>query len=406
MKILLINQVFYPDVVATAQQLTDFAISLARDGQDVSVLASRRGYIDSHRIYPKNENYQGVMIHRVWPYTFGRKTKIARVLDAFFVNFAFFVKLLFLGRFEKVVCLTTPPLVGWVAVIISKWRGSEFIYWAMDINPDEAIEAGWLKKESIVAKALGNALKMIIKKSDKIIALDRFMKERLISKGALADKVYINPPWSHNENMDAVSHQENPFRQAHGLNGKFVVMYSGNHSICHPLDTLLEAALEMKDNEEIVFLFVGGGERVEDVLVFKQKHDLKNIKYLPYVPKEDLRYSLSAADLHVVVMGDPFVGIVHPCKIYGILSAGKPFILIGKKESSVGEIIKLENVGKQISHGDVEGLIQEINSSRLKNSEDADKMREIIEKKYSQSILIQKMEKIVVDIHDMSGKNV
>lgn len=406
MKILLINQVFYPDVVATAQQLTDFAISLAQDGHKVAVLAGRRGYSDSHSIYSKKEKYRGIDIVRVWPYSFGRGSKLARVLDALFVNLALAWKLLWCPGYEKVVCLTTPPLIGWVAAFFAKLRKSEFIYWVMDINPDEAIEAGWIRRESLRAKMLESALGYVLKNSDKIVVLDRFMKERLISKGANQDKIYINPPWAHNENTEIFLREKNPFREANHLNEKFVVMYSGNHSICHPLDTLFEAALKMKENKDIIFLFVGGGERVKDVLDFKNKHGLENIKQLPYVPKEDLKYSLSAADLHVVVMGDAFVGIVHPCKIYGILSTGRPFVLIGKSESCVGEIIVTEGVGKQISHGDVERLTQEINSKLLKGPEDGDEMKKVIERKYSQRMLIQKMKNIVLDSPNGSKKNV
>ena len=71
---------------------------------------------------------------------------------------------------------------------------------------------------------------------------------------------------------------------------------------------------------------------------FAARNDLTNVKSLPYQPLSDLLKSLSAADLHVVVMGDPFVGIVHPCKVYNIMSIGAPTLYIGPTPSHVTDI--------------------------------------------------------------------
>ena len=64
-----------------------------------------------------------------------------------------------------------------------------------------------------------------------------------------------------------------------------------------------------------------------------------NIQCLPYQPLDQLAGSLSAADLHVVVMGDAFVGLVHPCKIYNILSVAAPVLYIGPRPSHLSEML-------------------------------------------------------------------
>ncbi len=69
----------------------------------------------------------------------------------------------------------------------------------------------------------------------------------------------------------------------------------------------------------VVFLFIGGGSGFADVQRYVQENQLSNVKCLPYQPLDRLSASLSAADMHVVIMGEPFVGIIHPCKIYNIL---------------------------------------------------------------------------------------
>ena len=85
------------------------------------------------------------------------------------------------------------------------------------------------------------------------------MKERVVAKGVDPARVAIIPPWSHDDQVSYSEAGREAFRAKHGLTDKFVVMYSGNHSPCHPLDTLLDAAAYSKTRTEIVFCFVGGG---------------------------------------------------------------------------------------------------------------------------------------------------
>jgi hypothetical protein len=69
----------------------------------------------------------------------------------------------------------------------------------------------------------------------------------------------------------------------------------------------------------------------------------------------DLKYSLSAADVHLVTVGDAIVGIVHPSKVYGAMAVGRPLLLLGPEESHVGRLIREDRLGWRISHGDVDG---------------------------------------------------
>ncbi|HEY3580569.1 MAG TPA: glycosyltransferase, partial [Pyrinomonadaceae bacterium] len=147
------------------------------------------------------------------------------------------------------------------------------------------------------------------------------------------------------------------FRRKHGLDHRFVVMYAGNHSPCHPLDTLLQAALRLETRDDIVFCFIGGGSEYAKVKEFALHHSLTNVRTLPYQPLSELASSLSAADLHVVVMGDAFVGIVHPSKIYNIISIGAPALYIGPQPSHISELA-LPVMHKH--HGDVDGVTKAI----------------------------------------------
>jgi glycosyltransferase involved in cell wall biosynthesis len=236
----------------------------------------------------------------------------------------------------------------------------------MDLNPDEAIAAGWLDEHSPTTRFLQRLSNYSFQNAAQTIVLDRFMKERVVSKGVDPDRVVVIPPWSHDDNVSYSEAGREAFRRQHGLADTFVVMYSGNHSPCHPLDTLLAAALDLRARSEIVFCFVGGGSEQIKVRDFAAHHELRNIKCLPYQPLGELSASLSAADLHVVVMGEKFVGIVHPCKVYNIMLVGTPTLYIGPQPSHVTEIATQNHKFFLTRHGDVEGVTRAILQTRTR----------------------------------------
>jgi glycosyltransferase involved in cell wall biosynthesis len=233
----------------------------------------------------------------------------------------------------------------------------------MDLNPDEAVAAGWLKEKSLLTRLLSHMLLRSLQRSDGIIALDRFMKERIMAKGIDADRIVVVPPWSHDDQVKFDQAGREEFRTVHKLSDKFVVMYSGNHSPCHPLDSLLQAAERLADNNDVAFCFVGGGSEFGKVEEHVRNRRLRNVRCLPYQPMKTLSASLSAADLQVVVLGEQFVGMVHPCKIYNILATRRQFLYIGPPESHVSDIIaglSLEKAAYVSQHGDVDGMVANI----------------------------------------------
>jgi hypothetical protein len=231
----------------------------------------------------------------------------------------------------------------------------------MDLNPDEAIAAGWLRDKSPAARLLSRMLLHSLQRADRIVALDRFMKTRIEAKGIPAEKVLLVPPWSHDDRVRFDPGGREEFRAIHKLSSRFVVMYSGNHSPCHPLETLLQSAERLADHEDIAFCFIGGGSEFRKVEERARDRGMRNVLCLSYQPIEKLSASLSAADLHVVVMGDKYVGIVHPCKIYNVLAANRAFLYIGPTESHVQDIVRQSGLESYVSaHGDVDGVVASI----------------------------------------------
>ncbi len=205
---------------------------------------------------------------------------------------------------------------------------------------------------------------------------------------------------AHSDHLESVPHDENPFRKQHGLEGKFVVMYSGNRGQTTPVKTVLEAAVRMQDRGNLVFMFIGGGMDKRDVEETIARHQPTNIIDLPYQPMDRLRYSLSAADVHVVTMGDNVVGVIHPCKVYGAMALGRPILLVGPNECHIADIMENKHVGWHVQHGDVEGTIGAIDQMMAMPPEELQAMGDeaagIVQERFQQQQMIDEFTEIML----------
>lgn len=398
MKVLLLNQCFHPDHVSTAQHLTDLALALRAEGHEVTVVAASRGYDDPGHRFPVRETWQGIEIHRIWTPGLGKKAKWRRFTDfaVFWLNATLI--LLRLPRFDVTVCLTSPPLISTLGTAVAVIKGGAVVPWVMDLNPDEAVAAGWLRAGGLAERVLTTLQKWSFRRAARIIALDRFMAARIEAKGVSPALIHTDPPWSHDDQVRFEPDGREAFRTEHGLVGKFVVMYSGNHSPCHPLDTLLEAALRLRGDDGIRFLFVGGGSEMSKVKAFRETHALTSIITLPYQPLQKLAASLSSADLHVVVLGDSFAGIVHPCKIYNILTLGLPFLAIGPEHSHLNDLAsRLHKPGFafQAQHGEVEGVLDCVAKARAAGFRECSEESQKVAAEFSRETLCGRMVRIL-----------
>jgi colanic acid biosynthesis glycosyl transferase WcaI len=366
-RILVISQTFYPDPAAVGQHMTDAAKELARRGYDVRVYASARGYENPSIRYAPRETITypsgGILdIRRLTFGGFGKKNLLIRILGtAAFMAQVFWYQLT-TTRVAGIFFSTSPPMVGLSACIVKAFRRIPSAYWAMDLNPDQLIAMKKIKPRSLIARVLEAGNRFILRHTNLVIALDRFMKDRLLKRGNFEKKIAILPPWPPNDAMEQVGDAANPFRQKHNLVNKRVIMYSGNHSPANPLTTLLQAAIAFKNDDRVHFVFVGGGLAKKEVEATIRDHGLTNMLSLPYQPLEDLKFSLTAADIHVVSMGTEMAGIIHPCKIYGAMEAARPILYLGPAPSHISDILEKHHCGWQVSHGDVQGMQQRLTS--------------------------------------------
>ena len=390
--ILILTQAYVPDPSTTGQHLHEAAAALAGRGHAVRVFAADRGYNDPARKYPARETRDGVEIRRLPLSSFGKGGGLpVRAAAALSLVVQAVARGLFSGKSDAIVVSTHPPLCPIAALILSWLRGTPICYWVHDLNPDLAIGMGVLRKGSLPARLMNRLNRLTLGRATRIVVLDRFMARRVRRTLDAPAKIAVVPPWPHNDHIERIEHVDNPWRREHVGEGRLVVMYSGGYTLAHPLDTVLRAALRLRDEGRFEFLFIGEGSGKREIEATIERKRPGNIRSLPFQPLETLHYSLSAADVHVVSVGDGTVGLSHPSKIYGAMAAGRPILLLGPSPCHATDIIGEHDIGWHIRHGDVDGVVSVLQEIRRTSRGQLDRMgrtaQELVRRHYARDAL-------------------
>jgi len=391
--LLILTQVYVPDPAAVGQQLADVGKEMARQGWRVVVYASDRGYDDPTARYPRREIRDGVEIRRLPFSSFGKGSIALRLIAQSCLLLQAVLRGLFTRDLRLVLVTTAPPFAGFAGLIVSWLRRARLVWWVMDLNPDQMIAAGKLRPDSWIARACDAINRLTLRRSDAVVILDRFMTDRVLAKLDVPDKVHVMPPWPHDDVLRRRPSRPNRFRSEQRFGDAFVVMYSGNHAIQHPLETLLDAAAKLEQEPDWLFAFVGGGAGKASV-ERRVANGATNVVSLPFQPLEAIGESLSAADVQVVSMGNDMVGIVHPCKIYGALSVGRPILFFGPERSHIGDLLKEHAIGHVVPHGDVDAAVAAMRELRAMSELDrvrlGDRAAQVASKEFSRAELLMR----------------
>lgn len=355
--LLVISQVYPPDPAAVGQQLADVAEEMVRRGWRVRVWTAARGYEDPRQRYSRRESRGGVEVRRLPLSSFGKGGIAVRLLAQGLFMVQAVARAICARQPTALLVSTSPPFAGFGGWLVSVVRRVPLVWWVMDINPDQMVESGRLSAGSPLARLFDWMNRRTLARARDVVVLDRFMRDRILAKAPVAAKLHVVPPWPHDNVLEDVPHEANPFRRQHGLEQSFVVMYSGNHGLSTPLGTLLQAAHRLAAEPRLKFVFVGGGVVKKEIDALVARTAPPNILSLPYQPLDSIRYSLSAADVHVVSVADEAVGVVHPCKVYGALAIGRPVIALAPAASHAADILARHAVGWLVEHGRVDDLV-------------------------------------------------
>lgn len=361
MKVLLVNQFFFPDVAAVAQLMADLAEDLTEKGVRISVLCGRAKYSQEQNDTRASSRYlaQG-KVYRVS--ALNLKGRSAAVHSLNYLSFLLLAPLraITLPKHDCAIVFTNPPLIAFVGWLLKLLHGTKFIYVVEDLYPDVAIGLGFLKRDSIPTKMASRVSSFLLRHADRVVALGNRMKQELLLKGVKEEKVVIIPNWADGSDIYPLEKSKNWFVEEHRLKGKFVVQYSGHMGEGHDFLTILRAAEKLREHTGIAFLFIGDGPRQTEIREFKEHHKLDNVVLLPYQDRSTLKFSLGAADVALISLKSRLEPLMFPCKVYGIMASGRPFIYIGSEQGEISRIASLAECGFTVPSGEDELLADTI----------------------------------------------
>ncbi|MCG8697125.1 MAG: glycosyltransferase family 4 protein [Bacteroidales bacterium] len=360
----LVTQVFYPDEVSTAGLFTQLCTKLASQDVNVTVWCAQPGYNVKAK-QPARVLYKNIQIRYLPSTNFSKNSTTGRLINYLTFSLSLLVKLLFSKNKIPVFTSTNPPYLGFLIALICSVKKRHFNYIIQDIFPDGLVRLGKLKPKSIAVKWWSKANRYTLKKSSKIIVIGRDMIPWIKKTYAAAElKSYYIPIWQDENLIQPQVFTGNPFVNELGLNHKFVVQYSGNMGLWNHMMPFGEAANILNDNE-ICFMFVGGGIKLQELKNSINPGSKTNIKFLPFQPSNQLKNTLSACHVALVSLKEGLEGIAVPSKIMGILAAGIPVIAAVPDESEIAKIITEVKCGYVINPNDSAGIAQAVN--KLKN---------------------------------------
>ncbi|OKH56236.1 glycosyltransferase WbuB [Calothrix sp. HK-06] len=365
-KLSVITQFFPPDFAATGQLIEELVKQLGSFGVDVDVFTGQPGYAFQTHEAPAIEKLDGVIVKRsrtskLWP-----KRVRGKAMNGVLFLIRAALHVLRHYRHRNVLLVTTaPPFLPFLGYLANLCTGIPYICLLYDLYPDIAVALKVIPQNHWLAKIWQNLNIRVWRQAKEIVVLSPNMKERIVQIcPEIENKIYVIHSWANPKAIVPIAKKENWFAWKHNLVDKFTVLYSGNMGRCHDMDTIIEAAKELKD-EPIQFVFIGGGAKRKEVMQQAELFGLTNFVFLPYQDKQVLPYSLTACDLSLVSIDMDMESLVAPSKLYPALAAGRPVAVICSKDSYLRELIKNAKCGSSFENGDGHGLAEYI---RLLNS--------------------------------------
>ncbi|MGK7376408.1 glycosyltransferase family 4 protein [Planococcus sp. 1R117A] len=395
-------QYFYPEHVSSATLPTELAIGLRERGLEVGVLCGYpQEYInDGETKIPLKETHQGVDIRRVKYTTFNNKSKFGRIFNFFSLFLAMLTKFFYLQNFKKIIVYSNPPILPLIPYAFKKLFGTEFIFVAFDIYPDNALKMNGIKENGLIHKVMNYINDKVYTNASQIILLGNEMKDYVLDNDiATTEKnLKVIPNWYSNENAlankEIINQEFRHIREAHNL----VVLYSGNMGSFQDLETILNGILNFKNQNEVFFIFSGHGNKADYVKEFLVKNNVENAKVYGFLTGQDYSDVLNLSDLCLVSLEKGIEGLGVPSKTYGYLAAGKPVLSIMSSHTDIARDVIEYNCGDNILQGDVSGferIIYEYLTYPLQLKQKSINAKKLYEAKYTRNINVEKYYKLL-----------
>ncbi len=344
MRVLLYSYNYYPEPIGIAPLMTELAEGLVKRGHKVRVITAMPNYPE-RRIYPgyrgklyKSEVRNGVEIERCFVAIRPKPGLLGRALLEGSFALLSFIKAIS-GWRPDVILSTSPSLPACLPVAATKaFYRCPVVLSLQDILPEAAVQTGLITNQ-LAIKVFERLEKFAYASATKISVITPSFAKNLVGKGVSIGKMECISNWVDVGFVRPLPKEDNAFRRAHGLSGKFVVLYSGNIARTQGVRTIIRTALQMQDNSDIQFVIVGENSQLSELDALRQGLGVQNVSLLPFVPDEQFPEMLAAADVSLIMQKQNMVGFNMPSKTQKIMASGRPVIASVPANGSAAEAV-------------------------------------------------------------------
>jgi glycosyltransferase involved in cell wall biosynthesis len=382
-----VTELYYPEETSTGYYLTRIAEGLANTF-DTKAICGQPNYSARGIRSQWHETRSAVEIFRARGTTLDKDVILFRLVNMITLNASILVRSLSSFRKgDRVLVVTTPPLLPFTAAAASLFRGGSYILLIHDNYPELLVATKKTTEDGLFAKMLNYFNTWLYKHAAKIIVVGRDMRDVIERKTKGLDiPIAFIPNWAELETVEPQPRDENELLAELGLANKFVLLYAGNMGHPNDVKTIIEAAERLRENEDIHFIFLGNGVKEPWLRKRVQEYDLANVTILAPQPRSRQIVFLNACDVALVSLVSKMRGVSMPSRTYNFMAAGKPFVALTDQHSELAQVIDEEKIGWHIEPGDPEKLRDAIISAcgqRNEISEMGKRARNAAVRKYS-----------------------
>lgn len=296
---------------------------------------------------------------------------------------------------DLVLATSTPLTVGFPALVLKKLKKIPYVFEVRDLWPEVPIQMGGLNNKLLQKLAVGFE-KSIYKNAKHIVALSPGMAAGVL-KYEPKEKVSMIPNMA---KIDAFWPREtNKQLQAElGLQkDSFKIIHFGALGLANGAMSIIKGAELLKNDRSVEFVFIGGGSTEEELKIYCQDHNLKQVHFLGRFPMEKTSEVVNLCDVSMVSFKDlPILYTNSPNKLFDSLSAGKPIIVnsAGWTKKMVEEHECGYYVDPNESH-ELAARIKELQNNSKDVQRKGESSRQLAEKKYDKSILCSEFAELI-----------
>lgn len=291
------------------------------------------------------------------------------------------------------------PLAAILGYKVARKKGAKFYFEERDLWPQSLIDLGKVSPRNPIVKILSRLELFLYNKADKIVVLFDKAPKYVKQRGINSNKIIYLPNGvdiqRYAETFELPTKYTETFEE---LKNKFIVMYTGAHSLANYLEAVIEIAEEVsKQNSHIHFVLVGDGPDKNSIIEKANASHLSNITFLPAIQKKYVPSILMHADMGIITMRNAGVykwGISLN-KMYDYMAASLPIVMLSNLEDSVVSKNKLGVVVNDLNS--ISRKIVELSENPVVLSEYSTNSIEYVHRNHDWDILAGKLERIMLN---------